>query len=142
VKARYFRHLRGGGDPDSERLYRWHIEVRSGRRFEAGLTTDGWKRSVDHYVISAKSLLNAMEHEGFKPRYPIEVDPDNELLNGSHRLACALVLGIEQVPIERKHWKVWAPAWGEQWFKDNGMDEADLTRLREDWRKIRACPTS
>jgi hypothetical protein len=143
VKARYFQSLRNGGnDPDAERVYLWHIAKRSGHRIEAGIATDQWKLSLQDYLNSCANLLASMSSNGYDKNHPIPVDPDNELLGGAHRLACALVLGIESVPIERKHWKVWAPAWNEQWFKDNGMDEADLTRLREDWRKIRACPTS
>jgi hypothetical protein len=32
--------------------------------------------------------------------------------------------------------QVWAPAWGEQWFIDQGMGAGDLERLRHDWQTL------
>ena len=137
VKFRLFRSLLGGGsDPDAERVYKWTIEKRSGHRMAAGLKTDKWKRSVDHYLISAKALLNAMAHEGFDPQYAIPVDPEGELLDGSHRLAAALVLKMADVPVVRPSTVAWAPAWGRQWFADQGMSVSDLERIERDWNAL------
>jgi hypothetical protein len=99
----------------------------------SGLVTDGWKASLDDYLASAATLCRSMAYHGFNPSGAIPIDPDGELLNGSHRLSCALALGIESVPIERRADRVWAPAWGLDWFRDNGMNEDDLERLRADW---------
>jgi hypothetical protein len=138
VKVRLFRnYLHGGNDPDSERVYRWHIEKRSGHRFNLGVPTDKWKRSVDDYVRSALSLRASMEMFGYESKYPIPVDLDGELLDGSHRLSCALALGIGSVPVERKPRKVFAPAWGAAWFVDNGVDADDLARMMKDWQDLR-----
>src|SRR3990167_9448637 len=137
VKHRLFCHLlRGGNDPDAERVYLWHIAKRSGHRIEAGVATDRWKRSLDDYLSSAKALYGAMVREGFDPAFPVPVDPDGEILDGSHRVACALALGIEAIPVVRMSKRVWAPAWGEQWFRDNGLSEAGLERLRQDWKAL------
>lgn len=134
VKHRLFCHYLHGGDPDAERVYRWTIEKRSGHRMAAGLATDKWKKSVDHYLISAKALLSAMAREGFDPRFAVPIDPDGELLDGSHRVACALALEVEEVPVSPQQRYVWAPAWGYEWFVENGM--GDLESLREDWRGL------
>lgn len=136
LKYRFFRHLIDGKDPEAETLYRWHIEARSGYRMRAGLATDGWKRSVDHYVISAKALCNAMAHEGFRPECAVPIDPDGELLGGAHRVACALALQIKEIPVARQSRFAWAPPWDEQWFRDNGMKEEDLARLGGDRQSL------
>jgi hypothetical protein len=126
------RHLLLGGDPDAERVYRWHIEKRSGERMAAGLPTDRWKRSIDDYLHSAKRLLASILARGFHSAGSIPIDPEGGLLGGAHRMACALALGIAEVPVTRVQRRVWAPAWGEDWFIENGMAAEDLARVRAD----------
>lgn len=138
VKWRFFKHLRNGGDPDAERVYCWHIERRSGARMAAGLPTDRWKRSVDDYVESARNLKHTMMAYGFVPEEAIPVDTAMELLNGSHRVACALALDIYLVPVTQEDRKASAPAWDYEWFVTNGMSENDLHRLRQDWSSLTA----
>ena len=136
MKARLFKSLRHGGDPDAERVYRWHIEERSGHRMRAGLATDKWKRSVEHYLIAARSLINAMAHEGFRCEFAVPVDPDGEFLDGSHRIACALALGLREIAVEHRPNRVWADAWDEAWFKNHGCPAEDLDRIRRDWQSL------
>jgi hypothetical protein len=104
----------------------------------AGLPTDGWKGSLDDYLSSAGALAASMALRGFIPEEAIPIDVDGELLNGSHRLACALALGITDCPVERKMQRVWAPPWSIEWFQANGMAEEDLSRLRADWEALTA----
>lgn len=125
-----------GGDESAERVYRWHIEKRIGARMAAGLPTDKWKRGPDDYVHSAKRLLGSIHGGGFHRLGAIPVDPEGELLGGAHRMACALALGIADVPVTRERIRVWAPAWGEAWFIENGMEEGDLARLSQDWQAL------
>ena len=50
----------------------------------------------------SKRLYDVYAHikdEGFNPQYPIEVDANMRIINGSHRFACACHLGIPYVPI-------------------------------------------
>jgi hypothetical protein len=103
----------------------------------ANLPTDKWKRTLYHYVSSAKALHNAMVHEGFRTEFAIPIDLEGELLGGAHRLACALALGMETVPVQMHQRFAWAPPWGEEYFRDHGMQPADLDRLREDWQSLR-----
>lgn len=137
VKWRLFSHLRHGGDEDAFRVYCWMIEARSGARMQAGLATDKWKRSIRDYLTSAALLCQSMQDGGFDSSKPIPIDPAGELLDGSHRLACALALNLSEIPISRRDQAVWAPAWGEAWFVDNGMSVSDLQRLRQDWEALR-----
>ncbi len=138
VKFRFFRHLLSGRDPDAFRVYQWHLWKRSGARMAAGVATDQWKMTLDDYVASAASLCRSMASRGFDPSCAIPIDPDGELLNGSHRVACALALGIEDCPVRRERKMAWAPAWGHEWFVANGMGEEDLSRLKADWGALSA----
>src|SRR5688572_21516981 len=119
VKWRLFRHWLEGSDEDSVRVYLWHIAARSGKRLQQGLATDAWKMTLDDYVVSAALLCRSMAYSGFDPSHAVPIDPDGELLGGAHRVACALALGLDVVPVERRENRVWAPAWGIDWFRDN-----------------------
>jgi len=90
------------------------------------------KADIDQYITDAASLLLSMSVRGFLPQWAVPVDPDGEILGGAHRVACALALGIETLPVERRPERVWAPAWGEDWFRENGMAEEELERLRQE----------
>jgi hypothetical protein len=137
VKWRFFREIiRDCGDQSAEALYRWHIWIRSGGRMASGVTTDVWKRSLDDYVTSARRLLDSMASQGFLVDEAVPIDPNGEFLNGSHRVACALALGISSISVERHQRHVWAPPWGEEWFRSAGMASADLERLRRDMNNL------
>jgi hypothetical protein len=138
VKWRFFRALLcGGGDADSERVYRWHIEERSGARLRHGITTDRWKRTLDDYVEAAKSLVSSMSGNGFLPYWAVPIDADGELLDGSHRVACALACELPAVYVDPQPRKVWAPAWGIDWFKACGMPKDDMDRMLAHWELMR-----
>lgn len=98
-----------------------------------GLATDRYKRSVDDYVASAQGLFSSMLASGFSPFYSVPIDPERELLDGSHRVALALALWQESIPVVISTKRVWAPPWGLEWFEAKGMAKADLDRLEDDW---------
>ena len=133
VKWRFFRHLTGLHDPDAERIYRWHIVKRSGHRLSAKITTDQWKLSVDDYVAACRSLAASMASVGFHVKGAVPIDPDCELLDGAHRVACAAALRIKNISVTQSERKCWAPAWDYEWFVLNGMSNADVVKLKEDW---------
>ena len=137
VKWRFFLRLLGGGDPNAERVYCWHIEKRSGARMRARVKTDQWKGSISDYVIGAQVLADSMAKLGFLESNAVPIDPNGELLGGAHRLACAMALGIESIPVERHTRMVWAPAWDENWFVANGVNEYDLARIKADWELMK-----
>jgi hypothetical protein len=137
VKYRFFRHLIEGNDPKSEELYRWHIEARKAANAKINLGMDS-KSGADQYVADCRNLLISMANKGFDPAYAIPIDPDGELLGGAHRLACALALGIDAVPVTRHEQKAWAPAWSADWFVENDINLGDIDRIREDWRHMKA----
>jgi hypothetical protein len=98
------------------------------------------KSGLAHYIETAGALCSSMARRGFVsiPQWCIPVDPNGELLGGAHRVACALALGIDEVVVRNEEHTAWAPPWGEQWFIDNGMEEFDLERLRQDWASIQS----
>jgi len=128
--------LATGDDPKSEELYRWHLSARKAANAKINLGMDG-KSDTDRYVADCRNLLVSMATRGFDPAGAIPVDPDGEPLGGAHRVACALALGIETVPIERKEQYVWAPAWDMNWFNDNGARSEAMVRIGQDWKALR-----
>lgn len=96
----------------------------------AGLSTDGWKDALDDYVSAAAALFGSMAEKGFDPRHAVPIDPDGELLGGAHRVACALALEIERIPVERRPDRVWAPAWDADWFRVYGLGEEAIAGLQ------------
>jgi len=130
VKWRFFRHLQEGDDPDSERVYRWHIKERT-----RGREPRSWKRSVEDYVTSCKGLLESMLASGFSPDHPLEYGQNGRLRAGAHRLACSLLLGLDAyyvvVPLNG------TATWGENWFVRHNIASADLQRIKLDWKHLK-----
>ena len=140
VKWRFFKHLSGGDDPESEHVYRLHIEARSGARMEAGFVTDQWKTETDDYVSSATGLFESMSSGGFKATCAVPIDRKGELLGGAHRVACALSLGIPQIMceifIDRDVVKEkFPPPWDYFWFTEN-MPKTGNKKILKDWLEL------
>jgi hypothetical protein len=120
----------------------WHIESRSGQRMRAGLKTDRWKRGIEDYRMAAHNLLDSMKASGFDPQFPVPIDPDGELLDGAHRVACAIALGIEEITVEHRSQHVWAPEWGVQWFIDCGAPTTMIQRVLTDYEDMQHGPAT
>lgn len=105
---------------------------------EAGLRTDRWKKSVDDYVQAARTLIMSMTAKGFDAAHAVPVDPNGELLDGSHRVACALALELKEVPVVWQPRYVWAPPWDYAWFQEEGMSERDICRLYDDYEAMKS----
>lgn len=102
-----------------------------------GLTTDQWKASIDDYIASATNLYMSMSFRGFIPEHAVPIDPRGELLDGSHRVACALATDCKVWVVPQGRY-VWAPAWGLPWFMGHGMGVSDLAQLQADWKEMTA----
>ena len=96
------------------------------------------KSGVDEYLAKCGELVISMDAYGFKPEHAVPIDPDGELLGGAHRVACALALGLAEIPVTRHSHHASAPAWGRAWFVDNGMGAEDLERLCADYAALAA----
>jgi hypothetical protein len=81
-----------------------------------GLTTDGWKTRIDHWIESADRLLHSLSNNGFVAQHAIPLDRHGELLNGSHRLAASIALEFPEIFITYYQKDAWAPPWDIDWF--------------------------
>lgn len=122
VKLRFFRHLKEGGNPDAERVYRWHIEKRT-----KGVEPGSWKRSVDDYVRACDDLYASIAGRGFDAAQPVPIGSNGRLRNGAHRIACCLLLG-PRVAVHKVD-KPGASLWGASWFARHGMPYAEIEGL-------------
>src|SRR5688572_13223087 len=86
VKHRFFKALMGQGDADAERVYRWHIEKRTG-----GVEPRSTKTSVDDYVLGCRVLLDSLLERGFDEAHAVRFGQRRLLVNGgAHRVAASL----------------------------------------------------
>lgn len=131
IKWRFFRHLLNGGDPDSGRIYCWHIETRTG-----GVEKRSWKRTVNDYVLAAGALSYSMQTVGFDPSQPVVICPKGRLRDGAHRIACALATD-SLIRAELHHKPSTARPWCGQFLKDAGIVPDDLERVLQDWKKLK-----
>jgi len=115
---------------DSERIYRWHIEKRTG-----GCEPRSWKRSIEDYITACKDLLEGMLKVGFNPDFSLEYGKNGRLKSGAHRLACSLLLDLDVycVTVTSNGNTTWA----ENWFVHHGMAREDLQRIKADWEWLK-----
>ena len=103
-----------------------------------GLVTDGWKTNIEHWLKGAKELSDSMYKNGFLAQHALPIDSNGELLNGSHRLACAIAYNLPDVYTWEVEKEAWAPPWDYDWFIANKCPEVDLKRIVSDWENLRA----
>ena len=130
VKWRFFKHLVKGNDADSERIYRWHIEERTG-----GNERRSWKCTIEDYITGCKTLLESMLAIRFNPEFPLVYRKNGTLREGAHRLACALLLELDVyyiiVDVEGK------TIWDAYWFMRHGMRSEDLQHVKAIWKQLK-----
>lgn len=85
------------------------------------------KTSIDDYIIQAHGLYKSMKSHGFDPNFPIPYY-NNGIQNGSHRIACALALGIHVIAIKTKPLKF--NTWGREWFRSHGFSKTHIKYLK------------
>jgi hypothetical protein len=130
IKHRFFRHLSEGNDPDSERIYRWHIETRTG-----GRELRSWKVSLDDYVKGCVDLLASMKAKGFDRSYPVRLGMNRILMEGAHRTSCALYLGLP-IGIVYADRDGRASPWGREYLLEHGIAPEDLARIEADFQAL------
>ncbi len=106
------------GDGKFEKVYGEMQELRQGK--------------TAHQDITA--LVESMKRRGYLSRYPVPVSRDGHILDGSHRLACALYLDIWEVPIEIQPERRTVD-FGRRWFVQRGFDGvliAEMDKVRDE----------
>lgn len=107
----------------------------------------GWirsrgKRDPFQSSINLAILARSFEINGFSQRFPIEVDPDDLMLNGgTHRTACSLFYNIENIPIEFRtrtgETKKSPKYYGINYFKSsNCFSETIIDNMEKRWDEI------
>ncbi len=73
-------------------------------------------------------IIDSFEKEGFKKEYPIPINRNKQLLNGSHRLACSLYFNINPyvVEIDKEDHE-----YNIKWFKENGFSNDEIEEIIE-----------
>lgn len=91
-----------------------------------------YKRVINSKVIDKKmayhekeyrELIESYEKNGFLQEYPIIVNKDFDVFDGTHRLALALYFNTKDVPIkiDRKSYDLIPRDYSFDWFEENNM---------------------
>jgi len=132
VKYCYFKSLLTGiGIPERERVYKWHIQHRTG-----GNEPRSPKNCIGDYIKGCADLLNSLQQYRFNGKYYIKIGPNKLLVSsGAHRISATFALGIpiivDFVPRNGKNY------WDYNWFVEKGMCQDDLDTLKSDWESVK-----
>lgn len=116
---------------EAQKLYLWHIATRR----NSGLV-DSNKSTIDVFLPHARQLFDSMKEVGFQKLDAVPVDPNLDILDGSHRVACALALN-EDVWVRPLNKLAWAPPWDAPWFRRYGISEEDVEGLLKDYMRLK-----
>ena len=85
-----------------------------------------------------KALIKSFEKNGFIDEYPITLNEDFKLLDGSHRIALALYFNIEYVTItmKEKNFNMHPPRYDIKWFEENGFNEEVIQDIKNCYSEI------
>jgi len=72
-----------------------------------------------------RALVESVATEGMNPDFPIGVSPWGPLLDGAHRLAVALAVGVPTVSVDVRPSPI-PPDYSRAWLASVGLPEADL----------------
>lgn len=71
-----------------------------------------------------KSLIDNFKENGFQDQYPIIINRNFRLVDGSHRLALALYFNVKYVPVRIDEKSLcFEKEYSLAWFKENGFNE-------------------
>lgn len=86
------------------------------------------KQSTQDYLTSFKNLVLNMKERGFNDEFPIPVNSSKNILDGAHRIAASMALGLDNIPTrENSDARFWG--WDFKWFCDNGFTLEDKQRI-------------
>ncbi len=89
------------------------------------------KVSQDTYRRRFEDLIVSMKAKGYNSKFPIYSNDDNQLMDGSHRLACALYFREKEIHVKRAEQTTVNYSW--DWFQDRfTSEEQDYIQQRFD----------
>ena len=74
-------------------------------------------------------LITRIEKVGFDPYSKIQIDMNQQLIDGSHRMACALYFGIKEIPLEVVPGK-YNVIYDIKWFERAGFTSSEINTLK------------
>lgn len=123
AKLAYARfYAQGRGSRAQRRIYLNHEEV-----FNGFVEADGsGKIGPDRFVAEFDDLIDDLEHQGFKESGAIPVGSNAVLIDGAHRVAASVILGIPVATLTDP-----SPASSYDWeyFIDNGLSQSDADAM-------------
>lgn len=119
-------------DPKWWRKYRkmQHIRVIKLRK----MRPEKWPKGFEKRRVKLfKALLESFKEKGYDMSVKgIRLDKDLELANGSHRLACCILNGIEEIPVQ---WPSISTkvrrGYSLKWFHKHGFSKGTIKALEE-----------
>ncbi|WP_341501653.1 hypothetical protein [Gallaecimonas sp. GXIMD4217] len=105
------------GDPRADEIYRKHIEIITEGSFKENGNPD--KCSLEGFKREFLKVYKSISLSSFDPRLSlVPVGTDGGILDGAHRMACALKLGlnVEVLPIDAQ-----TKTYDSEFFIKNGM---------------------
>lgn len=112
-----------------------HIRINKIRKIRPNKWPSGYeKRRVKDFL----ALLESFAEKGYDMSVKgIRLDRDLEIVNGSHRLACCILNGISEIPVQwpPESTKVRRP-YALKWFKKHGFSKRVLGGLEARRRKL------
>ena len=101
------------------------------------------KRDPFQSTINLGILARSFEINGFSEKFPLEVDPSDNLLNGgTHRTACSIFYNIDTVPVIFKRrsgtTKDRPKYYGIEYFSEAGLfNKQETSALEERWSQVK-----
>lgn len=96
------------------------------------------KERVDRFTrIQFEELINSIRRKGFQTdKFPIKLDSDGRLIDGSHRFASALCLGVDRIPVQFLPKKKGPVNYGRDWFEQRGFPGKLLAKLDNELNEL------
>lgn len=86
-------------------------------------------KRIPKYMMFHKNefieLINNFMHHGYNPDFPIVINKNGLIIDGAHRMACALYFKSQHVYIEKtvKTINIIPAEYSKKWFKENELFE-------------------
>lgn len=114
MRALTARHLIEGGSK-RKNVVAWYQTMQESR---AGKDT----------LEAFQQLIHAIQQEGLSAQYPVGVSAKGELMDGAHRVAVALALGVYDIAVDVRRGKLLRP-YGREWFRQKGFPDQALQAM-------------
>ena len=89
-----------------------------------------YKSGLKAYRKAFDNLLDSMKEKGFERKYFLPLDRNNEIINGAHRMASALALGLD-VWCYNYDVKIRSHRYDEKYFILHGFTDDDINRMND-----------